>query len=78
MAHYKNISVGETSDKSLETVQLADALLRATDWTQLTDSGLTTACKTAFKTYRASLRQIRQANPDEPSWPDAPEEKWSS
>ena len=55
----------------------ADKLLSKTDWTQLPDSGLTDACVAAFATYRASIRTIRQTNPDNPTWPDAPTEEWS-
>ena len=57
--------------------QAAQVLLDATDWTQLPDSGLTDACVAAFATYRASIRTIRQTNPDNPTWPDAPTEEWS-
>ena len=55
----------------------AQRLLDATDWTQLPDSGLTADCVTAFATYRASIRTIRQTTPDNPTWPDAPAEEWS-
>tara|TARA_E500000081_G_scaffold85139_1_gene86324 strand:- start:182 stop:403 length:222 start_codon:yes stop_codon:yes gene_type:complete len=55
----------------------ADKLLSKTDWTQLPDSGLTDACVALFKTYRASIRTIRQTNPASPTWPDAPTEEWS-
>jgi len=55
---------------------LAQDILNATDWTQLPDSGLTDACVALFATYRASIRTIRQTNPDNPTWPDAPTEEW--
>ena len=57
--------------------EAAQILLNATDWTQLPDSGLTDACVALFATYRASIRTIRQTNPDNPTWPDAPAEEWS-
>ena len=57
--------------------QAADRILLKTDWTQLPDSGLTADCVAAFATYRASIRTIRQTNPDNPTWPDAPAEEWS-
>ena len=57
--------------------QAADRILLKTDWTQLPDSGLTADCVAAFATYRANIRTIRQTNPDNPTWPDAPTEEWS-
>ena len=76
MANYKNIS-GNRPTVELAVQETADAILQASDWTQLSDSGLTSNCVTAFKTYRASIRTIRKTNPDSPTWPDAPEEEWS-
>ena len=76
MANYKNI-VSYNPVSSLEPQFTADAILKATDWTQLPDSGLTDACVALFATYRASIRTIRQTNPDNPTWPDAPTEEWS-
>ncbi len=73
MANYKNISIAPDSD----IVFTADNILKASDWTQLPDSGLTADCVAAFATYRASIRTIRQTNPDNPTWPDAPSEEWA-
>ena len=73
MANYKNIPVAPNNDIKVT----ADQLLKATDWTQLPDSGLTADCVTAFATYRASIRTIRQTTPANPTWPDAPAEEWS-
>ena len=58
---------------------IADSLLRQTDWTQLPDCGLTDACVAKFVTYRASVRTIRQTNPniDKVTWPTVPTEEWS-
>ena len=56
---------------------VAEELLRVSDWTQIPNSGLTSACVTAFDTYRQSLRTIRKTNPDNPTWPTAPTEEWS-
>ena len=67
-------------DTYVENGMIEDAaqlLLQATDWTQLPDSGLTADCVTAFATYRASIRTIRQTTPANPTWPDAPTEEWS-
>ena len=74
MANYKNIQ--ETHFINA-VVSDAEAILKATDWTQLPDSGLTDACVTLFATYRASIRTIRKNNPSNPTWPDAPAEEWS-
>jgi len=76
MANYKNISI-KTPDSTLLITNTAEAILNATDWTQLPDSGLTDACVALFATYRANIRTIRQTNPDNPTWPDAPTEEWS-
>ena len=56
---------------------VAEELLRVSDWTQIPNSGLTSACVKAFDTYRQSLRTIRKTNPDNPTWPTAPTEEWS-
>jgi len=76
MANYKNISVIKP-DGTASHQETADAILQATDWTQLSDSGLTSSCVTLFATYRASIRTIRTTNPSNPTWPDAPTEEWS-
>lgn len=48
--------------------------LAACDWTVLTDSPLTTAKKTAWKTYRQALRDISAAEgfPHTMEWPTEP------
>ena len=74
MANYKNIN---TNCFAPDTKETSDALLKASDWTQLPDSGLTADCVAAFASYRASIRTIRQTNPDNPTWPDAPSEEWA-
>ena len=76
MANYKNISITNPSG-SVFNESTAEAILVATDWTQLSDSGLTSDCVAAFASYRASIRTIRKNNPDNPTWPDAPTEEWS-
>ena len=76
MANYKNIWT-KTPVNEVDVTETANVILQATDWTQLPDSGLTSDCVAAFATYRASIRIIRQTNPDNPTWPDAPTEEWS-
>ena len=76
MANYKNIFLTNPDEDVLITFT-AEKLLKATDWTQLPDSGLTDACVALFATYRASIRTIRKTNPSDPTWPDAPAEEWS-
>jgi len=73
MANYKNISSNRPT-AALAVKDTADALLQASDWTQLSDSGLTADCVAEFKTYRAAIRTIRKTNPASPTWPDAPNE----
>ena len=76
MANYKNINHMLAADNT-GVILTAQSILNATDWTQLPDSGLTPDCVAAFAAYRASIRTILQANPDNPTWPDAPDEEWS-
>ena len=79
MANYKNINMylpaPDTDEKG--AIHTADAILQASDWTQIPNNGLTDACVTAFNEYRTAIRIIRQTNPDNPTWPDAPDEEWS-
>ena len=51
-----------------------DARLAACDWTVLTDSPLTTAKKTEWKTYRTALRDIPSDSgfPHSVTWPTEP------
>jgi hypothetical protein len=77
MANYKNIEYRQPLEADVDAETTAALILQATDWTQLPDSGLTAGCVAAFATYRASIRTIRQANPDNPTWPDAPSEEWA-
>ena len=78
MANYKNISINMHIDTDEQNaINTAEAILKATDWTQLPDSGLTDACVALFATYRASIRTIRQTTPNNPTWPNAPTEEWS-
>jgi hypothetical protein len=66
-----------------DSKDVAQRLLRETDWTQIPNSGLTDACVSAFGTYRDALRVIRKRNNSNKSdtaletWPDAPTEEWS-
>ena len=76
MANYKNINHMLAVDGSGVTLT-ATAILNASDWTQLPDSGLTSDCVAAFAAYRASLRPVRRTHPANPTWPDAPTEEWS-
>ena len=53
-----------------------DGLLAQSDWTQMPDSPLTAAKKTAWAVYRQSLRDITtQADPAAVAWPVAPDKK---
>ena len=51
-----------------------DILLARCDWTQSPDSPLSESVKTAWETYRQSLRDVPQNNtdPNNISWPTAP------
>ena len=61
----------------MDVVRTADAILKASDWTQLPDSGLTDDCVALFVTYRQAIRVIRKTNPSNPTWPNSPAEEWS-
>jgi len=74
MANYKDINANCFAPDAKET---SDAILKATDWTQLPNNGLTDSCVTAFNEYRTAIRTIRRTNPDNPTWPDAPSEEWA-
>ena len=54
--------------------QNRDKALAACDWTVLTDSPLTTAKKTEWKTYRQALRDITSSEgfPHDVTWPSEP------
>mgnify|MGYP000350640438 CR=1 FL=1 len=81
MTNYKNIGEQVSLDGIPTTYtsneSLSQAILDATDWTQLSDSGLTDTCKASFAMYRAAIRVIRQTSPASPTWPDAPAEDFS-
>lgn len=77
MANYKNLQHHNPNETSVDARHTALLILQASDWTQLPDSGLTDACVAAFASYRASIRTIRQTNPDNPTWPNAPSEEWA-
>lgn len=47
--------------------QMRDTRLAACDWTQTSDSPLTSAKKTEWATYRAALRNLPTADAE---WPD--------
>ena len=76
MANYKDILIAKTDGDTI-VQNTSHYILKETDWTQLPDSGLTSDCVAAFKTYRASIRTIRKTNPNNPTWPDTPTEEWS-
>jgi len=77
MANYKNIEYRDPLETDIDAKTTATLILQESDWTQLPDSGLTDACVDLFATYRSSIRTIRQTNPDNPTWPDAPTEEWA-
>lgn len=56
----------------------SNRFLQESDWTQLTDCGLTDACVSKFRDYRESLRTIRRTDPANPTFPTKPTEEWKS
>lgn len=52
-----------------------DRLLTETDWTQVLDAPISTACREAFRAYRQQLRDVtaQEGFPTNVVWPIAPE-----
>ena len=67
----------------MTSYDVAERILTQTDWTQLSDSGLTSDCVTAWATYRTAIRVIRRrddardSSPSGETWPIAPTMEWS-
>jgi len=67
----------------MSSYDVAGRILNQTDWTQLSDSGLTSDCVTAWTTYRAAIRVIRRkdnainSNPNDEKWPELPSMDWT-
>jgi hypothetical protein len=57
----------------------AQTRLASSDWTMISDVGLTPSCKTAFENYRAILRGIRLDGSTLPDsgWPEEPAVEFS-
>lgn len=55
--------------------KIRDGLLDRSDWTQLADSSLSSADKTAWATYRQQLRDLPEntVDPENPTFPEVPE-----
>ena len=54
MAHYRNIELNTPPEMTSDVQGTASFKVQETDWTQLSDCGLTSDCVTLFKTYRES------------------------
>ena len=71
------------STDGMTSYEVAERILNQTDWTQLSDSGLTSDCVTAWATYRAAIRVIRRRDNALDSYPPdetcqkAPTVEWS-
>ena len=67
----------------MTSYDVAERILKQTDWTQLSDSELTSTCVTAWATYRAAIRVIRRRDdardsyPADETWPVVPKMEWS-
>ena len=67
----------------MTSYDVAERILNQTDWTQLSDSGLTSACVTAWATYMAAIRVVRRRDdardsyPADETWPEVPTMEWS-
>ena len=49
-------------------------LLAESDWTQLTDNGMSDSDRSAWQTYRTKLRNLpaNTTDPAKPNWPNKP------
>ena len=68
----------KTADVLREVRNLRDFYLTSSDWTQMSDSPLSTAKKTEWATYRQALRDMPASNSDvtdesEVVWPNKPD-----
>jgi hypothetical protein len=54
--------------------EMRNALISGTDWTQMPDTVINSSLKSAFISYRQSLRDIPQnfSDPDSVIWPEEP------
>ena len=64
--------VEDTDDTKLRNLTLRGSLLKASDWTQLPDSPLSSDKKTAYQTYRQALRDITTHS----NWPKLEDSDW--
>lgn len=62
----------DTDDTKLRNLTLRGSLLKASDWTQLPDSPLSSDKKTEYQTYRQALRDITTHS----NWPNLEDSDW--
>ena len=62
----------DTYDTKLRNLTLRGSLLKASDWTQLPDSPLSSDKKTEYQTYRQALRDITTHS----NWPKLEDSDW--
>ena len=62
----------DTDDTKLRNLTLRGSLLKASDWTQLPDSPLSSDKKTEYQTYRQALRDITTHS----NWPKLEDSDW--
>lgn len=69
-----NVPQTAPDTRSVDARAKRDGLIAACDWTQMPDSPLTAAQKTAWATYREALRNVPQQSgfPNTIVWPVAP------
>ena len=71
---YLRAYIQDGSDKETLSRAMRNQLLAESDWTQATDSPLTTEQKAAWATYRQALRDVtaQEGFPGSIQWPVAP------
>lgn len=59
-----------------ELTEMAEQALIDSDWTQLPDVGLTADSVLNWRTYRATLREIKDGDKGWSDWPDQPAKEY--
>jgi hypothetical protein len=59
-----------------ELTEMSKEALMSSDWTQLPDVGLTADSVINWRTYRATLREIKDGDKGWSDWPEQPEKEY--
>jgi len=79
-----DLAAVEIEAKKIDCKTQATAILQATDWTSIADVGDPTKSnpylvnQAAFISYRSTVRNLAVNPVENPTWPTAPTEQWST